>query len=227
MKPVQSPDPHAGQPVVFSCRPLGLAPIAVVMLHGRGATADSILSLATEFSRPDVTYLAPQAAGNTWYPYSFLAPLHDNEPYLTSALGAVDHVLEHIRQAGIGADRTVLLGFSQGACLALEYAARHAQRLGGVVGLSGGLIGPPGTPRAYLGTFEGTPVFLGCSDVDPHIPVDRVHETATVLSKLGAAVTTRIYPGMAHTVNQDEIAQIAALLDALAARHDEPAAAAT
>lgn len=208
-------DPHRDQPISFSGKPLGQAPVAVVLIHGRGATAESILGLAREFQRPNVTYLAPQAAGNTWYPYPFMSPLAQNEPYLTSALNAVRGVLEKLYVAGVPPAQTILLGFSQGACLVTEYAARNAQRFGGVVGLSGGLIGPAGTSRNYPNSLEGTPVFLGCSDVDPHIPLERVQETTQVLSQLGGVVTEKIYPGMGHTVNDDEIAHITAMLDSL------------
>ncbi|HBL26544.1 MAG TPA: phospholipase [Acidobacteria bacterium] len=185
------------------------------MLHGRGATAESILTLAEELGRPDLAYLAPQAPRFTWYPYSFLAPLDQNEPHLSAALQTVDDLLAEIAAAGIPPERTVLLGFSQGACLSLEYAARHAQILGGVVALSGGLIGPPGTPRDCAGSFAGTPVFLGCSDRDPHIPEPRVHESAEVFRRMGARVTERIYPGLGHTVNEDELAWVRDLLGAL------------
>ena len=198
-------------------RPLGEATAAVVMVHGRGATAESILELAREFGRPDLCYLAPQAAGSTWYPYSFMAPMRQNEPYLSSALERIGEVLELLEEEGIPPERTVLLGFSQGACLSLEYAARNARRYGGVVGLSGGLIGPAGTPRDYEedneGRLEGTPVFLGCSDRDPHIPRERVDETAEVMREMGAEVTERIYPAMGHTVNEDEIEFVRGILD--------------
>lgn len=209
------PDPHRGQTIVQIGQPLGTAQGVVVMVHGRGATAAGILSLAAEFGRPDLTYLAPQAAGNTWYPYSFLSPLSQNEPYLSSALAALESTLQIVADAGIPQVHTLLLGFSQGACLALEFAARHGGQFGGLVGLSGGLIGPPGTPRDYQSRLDQTPVFLGCSDIDAHIPVARVHETTQVLTALGAVVTERIYPGMGHTVNADEITQITALLDTL------------
>jgi phospholipase/carboxylesterase len=209
VKPLDPRDPHRGQAVATAGRPLEEAGGAVVMLHGRGATAGDILSLAPELGRPDLAYLAPQAAGSTWYPYSFLAPLEQNEPWLSSALRAVGEVLERAAAAGVPAERTVLLGFSQGACLTLEYAARHARRYAGVVGFSGGLIGPPGTPRDDSlddrGSLAGTPVFLGCSDRDPHVPRERVDETARVLAALGAEVTERIYPAMGHTINQEEL----------------------
>jgi predicted esterase len=204
---------HQGQPVRFSGAPLAQASAVVLMLHGRGASAESILTLAGELgAAPGLAYAAPQAAGATWYPYSFLAPIEKNEPWLSSALAAVGEALTRLQAAGLSPERTVVLGFSQGACLALEYAARHATRYGGLVGLSGGLIGPDGTPRSYDGSLGGTPVFLGCSDVDAHIPLARVHETAAVLARLGGAMTTRIYPGMGHTVNQDERDAVRALL---------------
>lgn len=198
-------EPHAGGRLVVAGRPLAEAGGALLLLHGRGATAESILELAEWLPRPDFAYLAPQAAGNTWYPYSFLMPLAQNEPWLSSALRRVAQVVAEVETAGIPAARLVLGGFSQGACLAAEYAARHARRLGGLLLFSGGLIGPPGTPRDYGGALDGTPVFLGCSDVDPHIPAWRVEETATVLARMGAVVDKRIYPRLGHTINQDEL----------------------
>ena len=207
--------PHRGQRVVAAGRPLGQADAAVVLVHGRGATAESILTLADEVGRPELAYLAPQAAGHTWYPYGFMAPMERNEPWLSSALELLESVLAKLEAEGIPAERTVLLGFSQGACLALEFAARHAKRYAGVVAFSGGLIGPPGTPREYAGSFDGTPVFLGCSDIDPHIPEERVHESAEIARQMGAQVTERIYPGMGHTVNEDELSWLADLLGGL------------
>lgn len=207
--------PHQGQPVLAAGEPLSRAHAAMVLVHGRGATADDILLFASELAQPGFTYLAPQAAGNTWYPNSFLAPIPSNEPGLSSGLALIDAVLAEITGAGIPSERTIILGFSQGACLALEYVARHAQRYGGIVGWSGGLIGPDGTPRDYAGSLAGTPVFLGCSDVDPHIPLGRVDQTAEVLQRMGGKVTERIYPNMSHTVNQDEIAFVQAMLAAL------------
>ncbi len=207
--------PHQGQPVFFTGIPLEQAEAALVMIHGRGATAESILGLSGELAAPGFAYLAPQAAGNTWYPYSFLTPIAGNEPWLSSALAAVAGVLREVAKAGIPPERTMLLGFSQGACLALEFAARNARRYGGLVGLSGGLIGPDGTPRDYAGSLAGTPVFLGCSDVDPHVPAGRVHHTDEVLRRLGGVVTTRLYPAMGHTVNQDEIEAVQAMMTRL------------
>lgn len=208
---------HEGQPVHTRGRRLTEARAAVIMLHGRGSTAESILSLVAEIDHPQVAYLAPQAAGYTWYPFSFLEPLERNEPYLSSALGVVKQLIGRANAAAVPTERIVLLGFSQGACLALEFAARSARRYGGVAGLSGGLIGADGTPRDYPGSLGGTPVFLGCSDIDFHIPKARVDESAEVLARLGGDVTERLYPGMGHTVNEDEIAFVKALIESVAA----------
>jgi predicted esterase len=203
---------------------LTAARVAVVMLHGRGATAASILELAGLFDQPEAAYLAPQAPGGTWYPNSFLAPLEANEPHLGSALATVGSVLDDVAAAGVPAERTVLLGFSQGACLAAEAAARRGRPLGGLIVWSGGLIGtanisgaaaPDDKEFQYAGSLDGTPVFLGCSDVDPHIPVSRVHRTSAVLREMGASVTERLYPGMPHTVNEDELQWTRDLLAAL------------
>lgn len=207
--------PHRGQPVLAAGRPLEEAEAAMIMVHGRGAGAEDILSLAGELGRPELAYLAPQAAGYTWYPYSFMAPIEQNEPGLSSGLEVLGDLVRHLEDHGIPPERTVLLGFSQGACLSLEYAARNARRYGGVVALSGGLIGPPGTPRDYAGSFEGTPVFLGCSDRDPHIPKARVDESAEVFRRRGAEVTERIYPAMGHTVNEDELSFVRDLVRSL------------
>lgn len=203
---------HQGQPVLAAGEPLGTAHAAMILLHGRGASAEDILSLANEFPEPGVAFIAPQAANATWYPYHFMEPMEQNEPWLSSAFKVVDDLAAAIKAAGIDAQRILLLGFSQGACLTLEYSARHTQKYGGIVGLSGGLIGPEGTPREYAGNFEHTPVFLGCSDVDPHIPRKRVIETADVFKKMGADVTMRLYPNMEHTVNGDEIKTVRGML---------------
>lgn len=197
--------PHQGQPIRMAGEPISRARAALLMVHGRGASAQDILSLAKELDQPGFAYLAPQAAENTWYPNRFLAPLAENEPWLSSALTFVWSALTEITNSGIPPERVILLGFSQGACLTLEFAARNARRYGGIVGLSGALIGPDDTPRDYAGSLSGTPVFLGCSDVDPHVPKELVDQTAEVLSHLGGEVTRRFYPNMDHSVNQDEL----------------------
>lgn len=207
--------PHQGQSFLAAGEPLGRARAALVMLHGRGASAGDILSFADELAQSGFAFLAPQASGHTWYPNSFLAPISSNEPYLSSALDVVDAALARIASAGIPLEHTMVLGFSQGACLGLEYVARNARRYGGVVGWSGGLIGPDDTPRDYPGSLDGTPVFLGCSDIDPHVPKVRVDLTADILRRLGGNVTERIYPNMGHMVNQDEIAFVREMMAAL------------
>ncbi|HVD59518.1 MAG TPA: dienelactone hydrolase family protein [Gemmatimonadaceae bacterium] len=209
--------PHQGQPVRSAGAKLENATAAMVMIHGRGATAESILTLVPAIDTPGFVYLAPQASGNTWYPNSFLSPIPSNEPGITSGLAAIDDLMARISAASIPPERTMLLGFSQGACLSLEYAARHARRYGGIAGLSGGLIGPDDTPRDYPGSFADTPVFLGCSDVDFHIPAERVHETALVLERMGASVTKRLYPGMGHIVNDDEVNAVREMMRVVAA----------
>ena len=177
----------------------------MILVHGRGGSAADILSLANSFQMSSFAYLAPQAATGSWYPHSFLMPLERNEPSLSSALSALEDLLKDLERQGIGPEKVILGGFSQGACLALEYVARHAHRYGGVFAFSGGLIGPEGTPRNYPGSLEGTPIFLGCSDTDAHSPLERVEESARVWSVLGARVEKRIYPSMGHTINSDEI----------------------
>ena len=196
---------HQGQALRTLGPSASAARAAMIMVHGRGATAESILELASEFDQEGLAFLAPQAAGHSWYPNSFLAPIPSNEPWLSSALGLLSDLCLMLQTEGPGLERTVLLGFSQGACLTLEFAARNARRYGGIVGFTGGLIGPEGTPREYAGSFQATPVFLGSGDPDPHVPRWRVEETAAVLGRMGAQVTTRIYAGMGHTVNEDEL----------------------
>jgi predicted esterase len=204
-----SNDPHAGGRVLHYGAPLGKARRAAIFIHGRGASPEDILGLAAELHTDDVAYLAPEAAGQTWYPYSFLSPIAQNEPGITSALGVIAKLVD---ATGLGGEHVAILGFSQGACLALEFAARNPRRYGAVIGLSGGLIGPPGTPRDYAGSIDNTPVFLGCSDVDVHIPVERVRESAEVFRRLGAVVDERIYPGMGHTINDDELNAVRMLI---------------
>jgi phospholipase/carboxylesterase len=201
-------------PVVEAGESLAKARAAMILVHGRGATAADIMTVGAELMHPGFAYLAPQAEGNAWYPYPFTAPLETNEPYLSAAFGVIESLLARV-EATIPAQRVILLGFSQGACLTLEFAARRARRYGGVVGLSGGLIGPPETPRDYPGSFDGTPVFLGCSDIDPHIPKERVIETGEVFKRMGAKVTVRLYPGMGHTVSQDEIDAVREIVESV------------
>ena len=200
-----NPNPHQGQPILTTGTPLDKATAAMIMLHGRGADAQSILSLAAELDHPGFAYLAAQAADDAWYPNRFLVPTRLNQPWLDSALAAVDSVVKRVTAARIPHERIMLLGFSQGACLALEYAARNGKRYGGVVGLSGGLIGADGESRRDNGTLAGTPVFLGCSDVDFHVPKERVQHAADILRALGANATVRLYPNMDHTLNEDEL----------------------
>ncbi|HMC08917.1 MAG TPA: dienelactone hydrolase family protein [Actinomycetota bacterium] len=203
---------HRGQPVLTAGEDLGAARAAVVMVHGRGATAGSILTLAPRLDIPGVAFLAPQAAGGTWYPGRFLDPVEANEPWLSSALGSVGDVMADVEGAGIAPEATLLLGFSQGACLALEFVARNARRYGGVAGLSGGLIGPESWRRPSTGLLAGTPVFLGCADPDPHIPAQRVRAAADELRRLGGEVTVRLYPGGEHAVSSDELETVAGML---------------
>ena len=208
-----APHPHGDESPLMAGAPLEQATGAIVALHGRGASAEDIIALAREVAPTGVTILAPQAAGNTWYPYRFIEPRERNEPFLSSALRTVTDLMTRLTEQGISPERTALLGFSQGACLALEAAARYPRRYAGVVAFSGGLIGPPGMPFDFDGSLQGTPVFIGSSDVDPHVPLERVDESAEALERLGAAVEARIYPGMGHTVNRDELEAARTKLD--------------
>ena len=205
---------HEGQPVLHEGAPLAGAEVAIILLHGRGSSGEDMLGLgrALTAGRTDVALLAPQAAGGTWYPQRFLAPLAQNEPYLTSALGVVAETIDGLVAGRIARERIVLVGFSQGACLALEFAFRHPYRYGAVVGLSGAVIGPPGAKRDLTGSLQGTPVFLGCGDTDPHIPVASVHESAAIFRTMEAEVVERIYPQMPHLVNDDEISSVSGLI---------------
>ena len=206
-------DPHADQPVTHAGPPFADGGRAMVLIHGRNASPRNILDLAPRLDRPGFSLVAPAAAGHTWYPYSFLEQTAKNEPYLTSAINRLRRVVADINAAGIPASRMVLLGFSQGACLAAEYAYRFAEQFGGLVLFSGGLIGPPGTTWQTSRSFGRTPVFLGCSDVDAHVPKWRVDETAETFARMDAEVTERIYPGMGHLVSDDEIVSAQSILD--------------
>lgn len=185
---------------------------AVIAIHGRGGSAGDIIGLARTIGTARETWLAPQAADHTWYPYSFLAPVEQNQPYLDSALSVIEVLMQQLEDSGVPANRVVLLGFSQGACLASEFVARHPRRYGGLIVYSGGLIGAQLDPSTYASGLAGTPVFGGCSDVDAHIPVERFETTGEILAAQGAVVDFRVYPGMAHTINKDELAAARTLL---------------
>jgi len=208
-------DPHRDQPVLLGGTPLAEAAGALVLLHGRGGSAQDMLDLARDLDRPRFAWLVPEAAGRHWYPYSLLEKPERNRPHLNSALALLKRVMEKIAAANLGPDRVVLLGFSQGASVALEFAARNARRYGGLVALSGALLGPEGTPRDYTGSLAATPLFLGCGDTDPNLPKRRVDETAAVFERLGATVTQRVYPGLGHAIHPDEIAHARGMLDAV------------
>lgn len=207
--------PHAHAPILTAGAPLTAATHAVILTHGRGADAAGMIDLAGALELPATTaVLAPQADEGTWYPYRFIAPTFENEPWLSGALACVGRVVAQAEAAGIAPARIVLGGFSQGACLALEYAVRHAQRYAALLGFSGGLIGPPGTRWPCTGRFDGTPTLLAAHDADPHIPLVRVEETATTLEACGAAVDARLYRGNLHTINADTLRATQAMLGA-------------
>jgi phospholipase/carboxylesterase len=211
-------DPHRNQPVLQRGPALDSATAAVVLLHGRGASAADILGLADEFDLGELVYLVPEAAEHTWYPYSFLAPVAQNQPWLNSALRLLAEIMQRAITAGIPQHKIAIVGFSQGACLATEFVARNTTRYGGLVAFTGGLIGPPGTKFVYPGELSGTPCFLGAGDRDPHVPWERVEESASVLSALGGVVTLRRYPGLPHTINHDEIEHAKHILSRLGAK---------
>ncbi|NOT35647.1 MAG: phospholipase [Candidatus Eisenbacteria bacterium] len=208
--------PHSGQAVLTAGVPIEAARIAVVLIHGRGATADDLLPLRNEWRAEQVSFLAPQAADFAWYPHSFLAPLEANQPHLDSGLELIGALSDEVSSRGVPRERQLLLGFSQGGCLALEFAGRNACKWGGVVGLSEGLIGPPGRDWAFTGSLDGAPVFLGCSDHDPHIPRERVEASAIELRRIGGEVESRLYSEFGHSVNRDELSYVQGMLDRLA-----------
>jgi predicted esterase len=209
-------DPHHGAATYFYGKPLEQAASVMILLHGRGATAREVLFLAELLDLPDFAYIAPQANNNSWYPYRFTATFEQNEPWLTSAISLIKHLVSEIENSGFSTDNIVLGGFSQGACLAAEYAVRNARRYGGLLIFSGGLIGPPGTVWEYPGSLQGTPTFFGCSDRDPHIPLDRVLKSSRVLEEMGADLACKIYPNLAHTVHPDEIQRAREMLNSSA-----------
>jgi predicted esterase len=211
-------DPHANGVVLHEGAPLSGAALAVVLLHGRGGSAEDILGLASAFNLTDVAYVAPQASGHTWYPQSFLAPREANEPYLSSALAKVKAIVRSIEQTGVQRNRIVIAGFSQGACLSTEFVASHPARYGGLVAFTGGLIGAPGTlqfgpDHNAKDSLAGTPALLCSGDPDPHVPWKRVEESASILSAMGAAVTARRYPGRTHTISAEELGLARSLLE--------------
>jgi phospholipase/carboxylesterase len=201
--------------IAWTGAPLSRAKGVIITLHGRGASAAGILDLAEHLAQPDLAFVAPQAKSGSWYPYSFMSQFEANQPHLDAALSTVSELLAAVAQTGFTPEKTGLMGFSQGACLALESAARNAKPFGAVIGFAGGLIGPPGAPREYPGSLNGARVLLACSDVDPHIPLKRVEESADLFSRMGAEVTKRIYPGFGHGINDDGIAQARRILVAM------------
>ena len=186
-------------------KPLNEADKALILIHGRGADARDILGLASHLNVSEYALFAPEATNNSWYPYSFLAEPEQNEPWLSSALDLLKEIVDEVTKHGISTENIYLLGFSQGACLAVEFAARHAQKMGGIVALTGGLIGDKIYHENYIGNFNETPIFLGTGNPDPHVPVERVKESANILEKMNAQVHLKVYEGRPHTVSQDEI----------------------
>lgn len=184
----------------------------LILIHGRGGSADDILSLAPYFPLHDFALLAPQATNHSWYPYSFMAPAASNEPWLTSALSLLNELVLELESKRISRENIYFLGFSQGACLTLEFVTRHAAKYGGVIAFTGGLIGEKINLQNYGGNFSGTPIFIGSSDPDPHVPVERVNETSAILEKMGARVSRKIYKGMGHTISQEEINEAKSLI---------------
>ena len=199
-------DPHQyGTVHTFGAAP-EVALGVVILLHGRGGSAEDILSLAREFELPQLAYFAPQAAGHSWYPNSFMATVASNQPWLCSALNKVESIVQMAQDAGIAADRVAVGGFSQGACLATEFVASHPKRYAALFALTGGLVGPPGSDLAHQGSLAGTPAFFGSGDPDPHVPWQRVRDSAQVLESMGAIVNVKRYPGRGHTVSSEELA---------------------
>ena len=198
-------DPHADQPLLSAGSSLDQAKGVLILIHGRGASAQSILSLYDEFQLDSLAAIAPQAAGNTWYPQSFLAPLAANQPYLDSALKKIESIVKNLLTSGFRSQKIALLGFSQGACLTSEFVARNPRQYDAVIALTGGLIGPPGTLREYRGRLDKTPVLITAGDPDPHVPFERVRQTKLVLEQMGATVDMRRYPGKPHSINEEEL----------------------
>ncbi|MCL9814572.1 alpha/beta hydrolase [Natranaeroarchaeum aerophilus] len=212
---VEPYDPHADQPLITGGAPALAAETAVILIHGRGGTARGTIRLADDFYRHGVTFIAPQAERSRWYPYSFDQPFSRNEPWLTSAVDRVEAARDTAREIGIDAERTVFVGISQGACVLAEYLLRRPARYGGAFIVSGGVTGQDPAARQFDGSLDGTPVFVGCSDDDPYVPIDRVRSTTAAFERLGGDVTERIYDGLGHGLNDDEIEAIGDRLDEL------------
>jgi len=185
--------------------PIDDAKKVLIMLHGRGGSASSILQLTSLLQLEDFHIIAPQATNRTWYPYSFLAPKTQNEPFLSSAIENIHKIIDDLIDKGFLSTQIYLLGFSQGACLALESTAQKAQKYGGIIAFTGGIIGEKIEMASYLGNFKQTPIFIGSGNPDAHVPVERVYESDKILSQLGATVTTQIYPGIPHTIIEEEL----------------------
>jgi predicted esterase len=206
--------PHFGSTIVYAGADLASAPATMILVHGRNGSPENILSVFKRLARPQIAAIAPAANGGTWYPYNFMVPREQNEPGITSALFVLESLVSDLRDRGIPSHKIILAGFSQGACLSAEFALRHPRKYGGVMALSGGLIGAPGTTWNDLhGSLAGVRVFLGCSDVDPYIPVERVLESEVIFRRMAATVERRLYEGMAHIVNDDEIEVVRGVID--------------
>ena len=196
---IQSPD------IVSSGLPLSQATKVVIMVHGRGASPESIISLREHLKLDDAAILAPRARNNSWYPYSFMAPAEENQPALDSSLKLIQYLVTELLSEGIHPYQLYFLGFSQGACLILEYVARYAEAYGGVIAFTGGLIGEKLVPENYSGDFQSTPLLITTGDPDPHVPLSRVEESVDILKTLNADVHLKIYPGRTHTILMEEI----------------------
>jgi len=206
--------PHFGNTIVHAGADLASASAAMILVHGRNGSPEGILSVFTRLERPQIAAIAPAANGGTWYPQNFMAPREQNEPGITSALFVLESLVTDLRERGFPSHKIILAGFSQGGCLSAEFALRHPRTYGGVMALSGGLIGAPGTTwHDVHGSLAGVRVFLGCSDVDPYLPVERVLESEVVFRRMGATVERRLYEGMAHIVNDDEIEVVRGVID--------------
>ena len=207
-------EPHGSQPTLRAGQSLDSAGAVAILVHGRGADPRDMAGLAQAFDRPGFAYLMPAAAGNTWYPFSFMSPRQQNEPGISSGLAVIEGLVQQCLERGIPEKKIVIGGFSQGACLSSEYCVRHPRKYGALLAFSGGLIGPPGTKwDDVTGRLAGTQAFFGCSDVDPHIPKERVIETGEVYRQLEASVTLKLYKGMGHTINADELKEAQRILD--------------